>query len=38
MRLSTARDTRPELVPRSEPLDVAAYRARKQEALEAGEE
>ncbi len=30
MRLDPARDVRPKLAPRTEPLDVAAYRARKQ--------
>ena len=38
MRLDAARDARPELASQSKPLDVAAYRARKQEAPEAGEE
>jgi len=38
MRLDAARDARSELASQSKPLDVAAYRARKQEAPEAGEE
>ncbi len=38
MRLDAARDARLEPAPRPEPLDVAAYRARKQEAPGAGEE